>query len=327
MVIGALSPRTATAQCPPGFEYPFDVVVEGNAACGAYLAGSTISCTDESSENLQIVLTTATCAANAFSDSAEFLHGCMDAGEKDDGTADASYSVSYALTALPGVISFRIGTLGLYQNTDSRNSPPCSPSSPPIGGGYGQVAYDPFTISVPMILNYNGRITVDVSYLAATGCSESCRSLVNAYWGFSGIGVSITDTYVLNGCGLDEWDSATRTFSIPAGEYSFDASFESFSTGGRFCCPAFCEAGVTCNMADEFRVELTFECEDFDRCDANCDGNLDFFDIDPFLLALFDPAEYAIQYPDCSFYCNNDINGDGSVDFFDSALLEDCLGL
>jgi hypothetical protein len=40
------------------------------------------------------------------------------------------------------------------------------------------------------------------------------------------------------------------------------------------------------------------------------------FDIDPFVLALTDPAAYAAVYP----YCNRnlaDCNGDGSVDAFD----------
>ncbi len=50
--------------------------------------------------------------------------------------------------------------------------------------------------------------------------------------------------------------------------------------------------------------------------DANCDGTVDFFDIDPFLLALFDPAAYALQFPGCDL-TQSDVNGDGGVDFFD----------
>ena len=50
--------------------------------------------------------------------------------------------------------------------------------------------------------------------------------------------------------------------------------------------------------------------------DLNCDGVLDAFDIEPFVLALFDPLEYAIQYPDCDINLA-DINGDGSIDAFD----------
>ncbi|MGE0480238.1 MAG: Ig-like domain-containing protein [Phycisphaerae bacterium] len=50
--------------------------------------------------------------------------------------------------------------------------------------------------------------------------------------------------------------------------------------------------------------------------DANCDGRVDNFDIDPFVLALTDPAGYALLYPDCDIL-NADANGDGRVDNFD----------
>ena len=50
--------------------------------------------------------------------------------------------------------------------------------------------------------------------------------------------------------------------------------------------------------------------------DMNCDGAVDFFDIDAFVMALTDPDGYAATFPDCDIN-NADINGDGSVDFFD----------
>jgi hypothetical protein len=49
--------------------------------------------------------------------------------------------------------------------------------------------------------------------------------------------------------------------------------------------------------------------------DANCDGRLDFFDIDPFVLALFDLPAYQAAFPACAG--NADVNGDGGVNFFD----------
>jgi hypothetical protein len=51
--------------------------------------------------------------------------------------------------------------------------------------------------------------------------------------------------------------------------------------------------------------------------DANCDGTVDFFDIDAFLQALFDPSGYAAAYPACAPLGTADVNNDGSVDFFD----------
>ena len=52
------------------------------------------------------------------------------------------------------------------------------------------------------------------------------------------------------------------------------------------------------------------------RGDANCDGRLDNFDIDAFVLALTNPAAYAAAYPDCHLE-NADANGDGMVNNFD----------
>jgi hypothetical protein len=50
--------------------------------------------------------------------------------------------------------------------------------------------------------------------------------------------------------------------------------------------------------------------------DANCDGNVDFDDINPFVTALVSEEGYYARYPDCA-YENADCNGDGAVDFDD----------
>ncbi len=47
--------------------------------------------------------------------------------------------------------------------------------------------------------------------------------------------------------------------------------------------------------------------------DMNCDGEVDNGDIDAFVLALTDPAAYALAYPSCDI-TEGDVNGDGSVD-------------
>ena len=52
------------------------------------------------------------------------------------------------------------------------------------------------------------------------------------------------------------------------------------------------------------------------RGDLNCDGIVNAFDIEPFLLALFDQLQYGLRYPDCDFL-NGDFNGNGIVDVFD----------
>jgi ligand-binding sensor domain-containing protein len=50
--------------------------------------------------------------------------------------------------------------------------------------------------------------------------------------------------------------------------------------------------------------------------DLNCDGVVNFDDINPFVLALSDPAGYAAVYPNCNIL-NGDCNGDGGVNFDD----------
>ncbi len=50
--------------------------------------------------------------------------------------------------------------------------------------------------------------------------------------------------------------------------------------------------------------------------DLNCDDEVSFGDINPFVLALTNPAAYAATYPDCDIMLA-DINGDDSVDFGD----------
>ncbi len=52
------------------------------------------------------------------------------------------------------------------------------------------------------------------------------------------------------------------------------------------------------------------------RGDTNCDGEIDFSDINPFVLALSDFAEWQTEFPDCPA-ANVDIDGDGQVNFND----------
>lgn len=54
-------------------------------------------------------------------------------------------------------------------------------------------------------------------------------------------------------------------------------------------------------------------CTGFLCGDANCDGGFDGGDIDPFFLALGDPAAWEAAFPSCELLCVADINGDGYV--------------
>ncbi len=50
--------------------------------------------------------------------------------------------------------------------------------------------------------------------------------------------------------------------------------------------------------------------------DTNCDGAIDAFDIQPFILALTDPQGYAVMFPECDID-SADANADGRIDAFD----------
>ena len=54
----------------------------------------------------------------------------------------------------------------------------------------------------------------------------------------------------------------------------------------------------------------------FQPGDMNCDHAVDFGDINPFVLAMTDPAGYANAFPNCNIMLA-DINGDGQVNFGD----------
>ena len=59
--------------------------------------------------------------------------------------------------------------------------------------------------------------------------------------------------------------------------------------------------------------------------DMNCDGALNGADIDPFFLALGDPAAYLLAFPNCD-PLNGDINGDGTLNGGDIDPFFRCLG-
>jgi len=58
--------------------------------------------------------------------------------------------------------------------------------------------------------------------------------------------------------------------------------------------------------------------------DANCDGSVDFADINPFVRALIGQAVYVANHPDCR-WLNADIDGDGDVNFDDIRPFVKCL--
>lgn len=56
----------------------------------------------------------------------------------------------------------------------------------------------------------------------------------------------------------------------------------------------------------------------------NCDGEVDFADVNPFVTALSNVAGYYADYPECNWR-NDDVDGDGAVTFDDINPFVDCL--
>ena len=58
--------------------------------------------------------------------------------------------------------------------------------------------------------------------------------------------------------------------------------------------------------------------------DLNCDGLVNSLDVEPFILALFDPDEYRRAHADCEIDLG-DTNRDGNVDAYDIVWFLDIL--
>jgi hypothetical protein len=111
---------------------------------------------------------------------------------------------------------------------------------------------------------------------------------------------------------------ASYRFRVPVGTapgtYNFDLS-DTFLWDDRF--PTMQEQPHTI-VNDSFYVIAP------KRGDMNCDGYVDFDDINPFVSALVGRAGYEAQLPNCS-WLNGDIDLNGAVDFDDINPFVSCL--
>ncbi len=83
------------------------------------------------------------------------------------------------------------------------------------------------------------------------------------------------------------------------------------------------EAGTSLDVNDN---SIPDECEaPLQPGDLDCDGDVDFDDIDPFVTALAGEVGYLSAYPECNWY-NADCDGDNDVDFDDIDAFVDLLG-
>lgn len=94
-------------------------------------------------------------------------------------------------------------------------------------------------------------------------------------------------------------DGAWQGYAVQSFAYFGDASYGSFA------------AARSLMERDYFRFGAVAQAR---VGDVNCDGEINAFDIDPFVLVLTDPGEYEVLGCDPMLA---DINGDGVVDVFD----------
>jgi hypothetical protein len=117
--------------------------------------------------------------------------------------------------------------------------------------------------------------------------------------------------------------------------WTVDGGGEAFSTGGHLELAGTIgqpDAGVIMTGGN---LELTggFWPLEADPCsqqlcgDCNCDGILNATDIDPFFLAIGDPASWQATYPTCNIVCAADINHDGAVNGADIDPFFEALGV
>ena len=84
-------------------------------------------------------------------------------------------------------------------------------------------------------------------------------------------------------------------------------------------CPSVCRLGVVslaCALAACLQLGAAPAAADGLKGDVNCDGKVNYQDINPFVLRLANPGAYARAFPNCPS-ANGDINGDGVTDYSD----------
>jgi hypothetical protein len=147
-----------------------------------------------------------------------------------------------------------------------------------------------------------GRATITGSQVASTHPTGLYRTEVKipralpagaAYtWYPDGVATPVVD-------GLTLWPGHVIGLSLTVSNYSG-------SNGGEF-------SGTWTSLFETFAlVDLRFQLPG----DVNCDGTVDFDDINPFVAALVSREGYEASYPDCTWW-NGDCNASGSVDFDD----------
>lgn len=170
-------------------------------------------------------------------------------------------------------------------------------------GFAGNCIYPSSVFAADLLVSFDALLT-DFSILYAPqelGCDDSARMRVTAFRAGVEVGA---DTAVAPQPGT--WPTGTLFISVPGG---FDSVVVHYDAR-----PPTCQDWGPVFMADNMLVTRRV-CPSM-HGDLNCDGVMNNFDIDPFVLALTDPAGYAAAFPGCDV-CTGDVNSDGLFNNFD----------
>jgi hypothetical protein len=138
-----------------------------------------------------------------------------------------------------------------------------------------------------------------------------------------------TDATVDPGVALSSQVLVSGTLQIPAGAQNGEVYTFSLANGLANVLESIGGAGVfspvqAATVDANSSISITVGGAAFAKADMNCDGNVDAFDISPFILALTNPAQYAIDFPGCDIN-NGDVNNSGTLDAFDISPFITCI--
>ncbi|MGE0482006.1 MAG: hypothetical protein AB7Q17_16210 [Phycisphaerae bacterium] len=234
---------------------------------------------------------------------------------------EQAYSVHFlnggsGATALVGIVNFGTGAGSVFRSTDSGDTWNPADAGYPAGWNAWEIAPSPraadtvYVAASPNTGMTNGSILKSIDAGAswiAQGSTPIFRYLA--------VDPNHDDTLYA----LAPFNNARPQRSINDGASfaPYDANFIS-TAGGRDIVH-----GGTLNAVRRLYVATSGGgyASDIPRdppCpgDVNCDGAVNAFDIDPFVIALVDPAAYALLYPACQL-STGDVNDDGAVNSFD----------
>ncbi|TWT42306.1 hypothetical protein RAS1_34360 [Phycisphaerae bacterium RAS1] len=170
----------------------------------------------------------------------------------------------------------------------------------PAGFG-GYCLYPSSVFAADLIVDLGPSLVSDFSILYSPqelGCDDSARMRATAFQG--GVQVATnTATAPLPG----NWPTGTLRVSAAQG---FDRVIVHYDAR-----PPTCQDWGPIFLADNMVVLILPHAGDL-----NCDGSTNVLDINPFVLALSDPAAFVASFPTCPLE-NGDVNGDGHTDILD----------